>query len=75
MVNGSGKVICMKGQCPHVGLKLFFFSLDLDVLAFAQFRQGNLQLLRGSLPKSVPLDFGLQKTFALYFYHQHYYPS
>ena len=31
--------------------------------------------LRGSLPKSVPLDFGLGKTFALYFYHQHYYPS
>ena len=32
-------------------------------------------LLRGSLPKSVPLDFGLEKTFASYFYHQHYYPS
>ena len=32
-------------------------------------------LLRGSLPKSVPLDFGLEKTFALYSYHQHYYPS
>ena len=32
-------------------------------------------LLRGSLPKSVPLDFGLAKTFASYFYHQHYYPS
>ena len=32
-------------------------------------------ILRGSLPKSVPLDFGLEKTFALYFYHQHYYPS
>ena len=31
--------------------------------------------LRGSPPKSVPLDFGLDKTFALYFYHQHYYPS
>ena len=31
--------------------------------------------LRGSLPKSVPVDFGLEKTFALYFYHQHYYPS
>ena len=27
--------------------------------------------LRGSLPKSVPVDFGLAKTFALYFYHQH----
>ena len=27
--------------------------------------------LRGSLPKSVPVDFGLEKTFALYFYHQH----
>ena len=34
-----------------------------------------LQQLRGSLPKTVPLDFGLEKTFALYFYHQHYYPS
>ena len=34
-----------------------------------------LKDLRGSLPKSVPLDFGLEKTFALYFYHQHYYPS
>ena len=33
------------------------------------------RLLRGSLPKSVPLDFGLAKTFASYFYHQHYYPS
>ena len=31
--------------------------------------------LRGSLPNSVTLDFGLEKTFALYFYHQHYYPS
>ena len=31
--------------------------------------------LRGSLSKSVPLDFGLEKTSALYFYHQHYYPS
>ena len=31
--------------------------------------------LRGSLPKSVPLDFGLAKTFASYFYHQHCYPS
>ena len=28
--------------------------------------------LRGSLLKSVPLDFGLDKTFALYFCHQHY---
>ena len=32
-------------------------------------------LLRGSLPKNVPLDFRLDKFFALYFYHQHYYPS
>ena len=32
-------------------------------------------LLRGSLPKSVPLDFGLDKAFALYFYHQYYYKS
>ena len=42
VVNGTEKVICMKGQCLHVRLKLFFFSLDLDVLAFAQFRHGNL---------------------------------
>ena len=35
----------------------------------------NSNALRGSLPKSVPLDFGLDKTFALYFYHEHYYPS
>lgn len=41
VVNGTEKVICMKGQCLHVRLKLFFFSLDLDVLAFAQFRHGN----------------------------------
>ena len=34
-----------------------------------------LDFLRGSLPRSVPLDFGLEKTFALYFYPQHYYPS
>ena len=27
--------------------------------------QGRSSLLRGSLPKSVPLDFGLEKTFAL----------
>ena len=26
-------------------------------------------ILRSSPPKSVPLDFGLDKTFALYFYH------
>ena len=26
-------------------------------------------ILRGSLPKSVPLDFGIDKTFAAYFYH------
>ena len=31
--------------------------------------------LRGSLPKSVPPDFGLDKTFALCFCHQYYYPS
>ena len=34
-----------------------------------------LFLLRGSLPKSVPLDFGLDTAFALYFYHQYYYKS
>ena len=31
--------------------------------------------IRGSLPKSVPLDFGLDKTLALYFYHQYYHSS
>ena len=29
----------------------------------------------GTLPKSVPLYFGLDKTLALYFYHQYYYSS
>ena len=33
-----------------------------------------LSILGGSLPKSVPLDLGLDKTFALYFCHQYYYP-
>ena len=37
--------------------------------------KGRRTVLRGSLPKSVPLDFGLAKTFASYFYHQHYYLS
>ena len=31
--------------------------------------------LRGSLPKSVPLHFGLHKTFPSFFFHQYYYPS
>ena len=31
--------------------------------------------LRGSLAKSVPLYFGLDKTLALYFYHQYHYSS
>ena len=35
----------------------------------------SLSSFKRQLPKSVPLDFGLEKTFALYFYHQHYYPS
>ena len=36
----------------------------------------NIQhLLRDSLHKSVPLNFGLDKTFALYFYHQYNYLS
>ena len=30
----------------------------------------SLGKLRGRIPKSVPLDFALDKTFALYFYHQ-----
>ena len=29
-------------------------------------------LLRGNVPKSVPLDFRLDNTFASYFYHQYY---
>ena len=28
-------------------------------------RFANIEMLRGSLPKSVSLDFGLEKTFAL----------
>ena len=32
-------------------------------------------VLRGNVPKSVPLDFSLENTFALYLYHQYYYPS
>ena len=31
--------------------------------------------LRGNVPKSVPLDFRLENTFALYLYHQYHYPS
>ena len=46
----------------------------LNALDFAAY-SSPLGQLRGSLPKSVPLDFGLEKTFALHFYHQHYYPS
>ena len=37
-------------------MNLYLGSLDRPQL---QFRE-----LRGSLPKSVPLDFGLEKTFA-----------
>ena len=55
-----------------IGLLTFLLLTKLncvkgDLPAFA--------CLRGSLSKSVPLDFGLENTFALYFYHQHYYPS
>ena len=31
---------------------------------FALIEQSSSTILRGSLPKSVPLDFGLEKTFA-----------
>ena len=51
------------------------FSVDMLLLnAILKLADGRA-VLGGSLPKSVPLDFGLEKTFALYFYHQHYYPS
>ena len=32
-----------------------------------------MDVLRGSLSKSIPNDYGLDKTFALYFCHQYYY--
>ena len=31
--------------------------------------------LRGNVPKSVPLHFRLENTFASYLYHQYHYPS
>ena len=51
------------------------FSVDMLLLNAVLKLVDGRAVLRGSLPKSVPLDFGLEKTFALYFYHQHYYPS
>ena len=38
------------------------------LLFYLRHAQIKSKALRGSLPKSVPLDFGLDKTFALYFY-------
>ena len=51
------------------------FSVDMLLLNAVLKLADGRTVLRSSLPKSVPLDFGLEKTFALYFYHQHYYPS
>ena len=51
------------------------FSVDMLLLNAVLKLADGRAVLRSSLPKSVPLDFGLEKTFALYFYHQHYYPS
>ena len=65
--------------CSKDGFCSTSSSIQLKVLASpSPSPTGNdtrVNFLRGSLPKSVPLDFGLEKTFALYFYHQHYYPS
>ena len=49
---------------------VIFLRQITDLLAtdksryFAQTRPINVNYLRGSLPKSVPLDFGLETTFA-----------
>ena len=51
------------------------FSVDMLLLNAVLKLADGRAVLGGSLPKSVPLDFGLEKTFALYFYHQHYYLS
>ena len=51
------------------------FSVDMLLLNAVLKLADGRAVLRSSVPKSVPLDFGLEKTFALYFYHQHYYPS
>ena len=71
-----------KSHWSMVGLiEITYFFLVKQVKCSAIFysfpKQLNLVLclfpvLRGSLPKSVQLDFGIEKTFALYFYHQHY---
>ena len=64
----------------HFKSDVFAAVAVLDAREFIQFkipgrRRWQKRRLRGSLPKSVPLDFGLDNTFALYFCHQYYYPS
>ena len=58
-------------------IRIYFkqFSVDMLLLNAVLKLADGRAVLRSSLPKSVSLDFGLEKTFALYFYHQHYYPS
>ena len=68
----------LKPDISFVLLVLFACLVSVEKLIMAKLILNNYSpkaKLRDSLPKSVPLDFGLEKTFALYFYHQHYYPS
>ena len=50
-------VTTLRPQDFHSNCQVQFFQYVLGVLHFTE--------LRGSLPKSVPLDFGLEETFAL----------
>ena len=59
----------------HFKSDVFAAVAVLDAREIPGRRRRQKRRLRGSLPKSVPLDFGLDKTFALYFSHQYYYPS
>ena len=63
---------CLTAWSEFVLFRFFWFALNWYT---ERTFQAIYVQLRGSLPKSVPLYFGLDKTFALYFCHQYYYPS
>ena len=63
----AGMIASIRGKKPHVH--------GVIILKQMADHRNALCILRGSLPKSFPLDFGLYKTFALYFCHQYYCPS
>ena len=52
-----------------------FASLNIEENGKEEREVQDFEELRGNVPKSVPLDFRLENTFALYLYHQYHYPS